>query len=143
MFLTENDIRRSFPNVSFPKTIDKAPEGYKKVIRTDPPHHDHLTQRVDMDGFSEIGGELVQQWKIIDRFDDKEELELFLASVDLKKAKIYILAEIKVADIEIQKHQDGFTRAKCTETQWKEYRNALRNYVTDGVVCGDKPERPS
>lgn len=59
----------------------------------------------------------------------------------------WVLRELANADIQINLHLDGDTRAIATEVEWRTYRKNLRNYTSlqaDGTILlsGDKPIQP-
>jgi hypothetical protein len=61
----------------------------------------------------------------------------------LVDAEQYVSQQIRIVNMEIEKHLDGDERATATEQAWRDYRKQLRNYVKDGVVASEKPTAPS
>lgn len=62
----------------------------------------------------------------------------------LENEKQWVASEMKNADIELNKHEDGHTRLKGGSAQkWRAYRNELRDYIQAGVAVTDKPVRPA
>lgn len=54
----------------------------------------------------------------------------------------WVAEELEAADKEVLKHDDSHDRTAATRPQWREYRNALRNHIIDGVIQGARPTRP-
>lgn len=54
----------------------------------------------------------------------------------------WVISELSIADIEVNKHLDGDARAIATEAAWRAYRCQLRDYVKGGQIVGERPARP-
>ena len=66
-----------------------------------------------------------------------------LAAQDLATEQAWVLAEIKEADVEVRKFEDGAARARgASVTVWRTYRNELRDYIQGGTIVGVRPTSP-
>lgn len=54
----------------------------------------------------------------------------------------WVYTEMQLADNEIHTLEDADPRGKGTIEQWRQHRRNLRNRVTDGVIIGNRPEKP-
>ena len=55
----------------------------------------------------------------------------------------WVKSELDRSDIVVNKFEDGFARNMTGNVnQWRQYRNALRDYVIGGVVQGGRPAEP-
>jgi len=55
----------------------------------------------------------------------------------------FVDEELSLSDIQLNYHADSDSRAVSTAAAWRVYRKELRNYITDGVVVGSQPVRPT
>jgi len=85
--------------------------------------------------------------KIVDKPGrDVEEFAPELYNVlptDENIAKKWQIQEMKWISEEIEKKADSHkTASKSSMADLRKYRNAVRDYFVDGVINGEKPERP-
>jgi len=122
------EIRRRFPNVSFPKPLDGADLsafGIETIAETEQPNFDLATQRVREATPSLVDNAWQQTWNVIDLTAD----ELQVIS-DRKAAAVRIERneKLKACDWTVLTDSPLTTTKK---TEWKAYRTALRDITTD------------
>lgn len=122
------EIRRRFPNVSFPKPlqgVDLSAFGIETVVETAQPSFDPATQRIEEVTPSFVDNAWQQTWSVIDLTAD----ELQVIS-DRKAAAVRSERNEKLKACDWTVLTDSpLTTAKKTE--WKAYRTALRDITSD------------
>jgi hypothetical protein len=119
-----HELRKKFPNVSFPKPIEGADLAFLGVVTVnavDEPTFDNSTQKVEEGAPALVAGAWKQTWSVIDfRAEELQSIS------DGNAASIREERNLKLAACDWTVLTDSpLTTAKKTE--WKTYRTALRN----------------
>jgi hypothetical protein len=96
-------------------------------------------------GYIPVGNKLWVDWGI-DVLESADKIIPFKSEISDKRLKIeleWVNISLQMADIQVNLHADGDSRAKSTESEWRGYRRKLRDYIKDNCVEGDRPTPPN
>lgn len=115
------DIRRQFPETSFPKSlegVDLSDYGVVTVVATEPPSINQETQRIEESTPVLIGGVWKQAWN----------------AIDLTAAELQEIADQKAYSARVERNEKlkdtDWTQvadSPVSSTDWAVYRQALRD----------------
>lgn len=136
---TLNDLRQSYPNVSFPSNVDDAfleQYGMRRVHSSEPPKVE-FWQKVLRKLPEFVEGRLQEAWQVIDVSKEETEAKLRDLAAQVRDKRNQLLAEsdwTMLSDAPVNDRQG-----------WANYRHALRSVTTQAgfpwhIVWPDLPE---